>query len=304
MLNFDRYIGIDWSGSKELYTPSISVAQCLRGNQAPQLIYNPTGMKNWSRYDVARWIIDLAKNNKRTLVGVDANFGYCHAIGQKHFGKNYNARDHWRTVDQASLNSPNFYAEPFWQSEKYTNDFWQTGKKPQWFNADKLRRETEIQCIKDGYGHPESPFKICYAKQVGKGGLATQRMAHYLLQKLKNKFAVWPFDTPKYLNKASIVMTEIYPRQFIRRAGLGNLKIRNGEIDKLNQCYQALGSDKCHEDFNFSDHDSDALVSAAGLRYLCGMTKNLPDSLTNPMGMSEIGQKSEGWIFGVGDKKA
>ena len=44
-----------------------------------------------------------------------------------------------------------------------------------------------------------------------------------------------------------------------------------------------------------TDHDTDALVSAAGLRWLC---KN--PGIWSPAGLNERARSQEGWIFGVG----
>lgn len=46
-----------------------------------------------------------------------------------------------------------------------------------------------------------------------------------------------------------------------------------------------------------------ALVSAAGLRYICGMKSKLPDKIAYPPPMSRDAKQVEGWIFGVGDQE-
>ena len=290
--NFDLFVGIDWSGSKALNTKSIAVAETEQGKNAPKLLPDLR-----SRTAVAQYIVNLTKYNKRVLIGIDANFGYCRSIGQKHFGNDYTAQDQWRIVDEFSKNDSNFYAQGFWQSPQFVNDFWLAGKTPDWFNPETLRRQTEIQCIKDGYGHPESPFKMCYTKQVGKGGLAAQRMAHYLQSGLGPKIAIWPFEAN---DDAQIVMTEIYPRQFLMRSGHGTTKVRN--LTDLNNVLPFFNSEKMQSTSQITDHDTDALVSAAGLRYLCRPDAVIPKAISNPKTMNETATRCEGWIFGVGDQ--
>ena len=292
MKNFDLFIGIDWSGSKAINTKSIAVATCLQGKEQPQLLQNLR-----SRTCVANYICDLIKTDQRVLIGIDANFGYYNKVGQKHFGEEYTYLNHWKMVDEYSKDDKNFYAQGFWNNSKFTSDFWQDGKRPDWFDAEKLRRATETQCIKDGYGHPESPFKICYTKQVGKGGLAAQRMAYALKKKLENKIAIWPFEQD---DKAQIVLTEIYPRQFLMRAGHGTTKVN--DIDSLNKVLPYFNSKIMSKNEIVSDHDTDALVSSAGLRYLCGQDAVIPDAICNPKGMDYNAKVREGWILGVGDK--
>lgn len=300
MKNFNSFIGVDWSGAKQIYTDAIAVARCEKGVTTPTLVQNPTGEKFWSRHDVFQYLCFLANQKKRVLIGIDANFGYCHAIGQKHFGKNYKAHDHWKKVDNICAATPNLFGEKFWRHEGFTNDFWQEGTQPKWFNAKALRRETEQAAMDEGLGNPESPFKFIGSEQVGKGGLAVQRLAHQLSKTLGDKIAFWPFDDKDKINQATLVITEIYPRIFIRLAKLGNKKITTLNSENLNLAYKSLNTKPEPKDFQFSDHDSDALVSAAGLRYLCGQNKNVPPEIENPTMMNDNAKYCEGWIFGVG----
>ena len=101
MKNFDTFIGIDWSGAKSpIYTPSIAVAACERGDVAPTLIRNQSNRNNWSRNDVFEYIQTL---KGRTLIGIDANFGYSEVIGVSQFGKSYDYNDLWQEVEQKSM---------------------------------------------------------------------------------------------------------------------------------------------------------------------------------------------------------
>lgn len=300
MKNFDSFIGIDWSGAKAVYTNAIAIAQCDIGQDAPFLVQNPVGKKLWSRHDVFQYLCFLAGQKKRILIGVDANFGYFYKVGTRHFGKNYTAKKHWREIDKACEGTANFYAEGFWQDAKYKGDFWVKGTQPKWFEARELRRQTEQVAIDEGLGNPESPFKFIGSKQVGKGGLAVQRMAHHLSKNLGDKIAFWPFDEQDKIDKAALVICEIYPRLFIRLAQLGNKKITVLNSKNLNLAYKVFKTKPPMRNFYFSDHDTDALVSSAGLRYLCGSNKKIPNMLAKPTIMNDDAKYREGWIFGVG----
>jgi hypothetical protein len=292
MKNFDQFIGVDWSGSKAINTTSISVAVCAQGGKAPKLLPDMR-----SRSSVVDFILTLVKEGKRTLIGIDANFGYAHKVGRKHFGSDYTALDQWRVINEYSKDNKNFYTEGFWSDEKFRSDFWMEGKMPVWFSYDLLRRDTERQCIKDGYGKPESPFKLFSPTQVGKGGMAAMRVAYYLKRELGDDIAIWPFENS---DDAKIVLTEIYPRQFLMRAGWGTKKVET--LPDLNNLLPYFKSDLMAGNAVVTNHDTDALVSAAGLRYLCGMESTLPKNLINPQGMSVMARRCEGWIFGVGDQ--
>jgi len=290
MRNFDQFIGIDWSGAKTpILNKSISVSVSDQGQEAPCLIAGP-----WSRQKVANWIVDLAKQDKRILIGVDCNFGFASEIIQKQIGDKATVSDLWSKVDEVSKQDSNFFAGSFWSHNTYKDDFWTEGKMREGFDMPK--RQTEILCAELGFGRPESPFKLIGAKQVGKGGLAGMRMAHYLKSTLQDKIALWPFERDLN-NKATIVMTEIYPRQFLMRTGHGLTKVR--DIDNLNKALSYLGSKPYVSDGVLSDHDTDSLVSAVGLRYLCGDKENIPKSISHPPIMSYNAQHLEGWIFGI-----
>ncbi|MFK7839814.1 MAG: hypothetical protein AB8B83_05730 [Bdellovibrionales bacterium] len=310
MKNFETYVGIDWSGAKSpIKTPSIAVAMCQQGKCAPQLLYPPhkenaqnrnpqnrnknnrnkNNRNNWSRNNVFQWIQSL---EHRTLIGIDANFGYSEIIGQKQFGNNYDYNDLWCAVERESKRCANFFAGGYWQSN--CEFFWTQGKMPP--NMQFPKRQTEIICRERGFGHPESPFKLIGAKQVGKGGLSAMRMAYALKEKMGNEICIWPFEQD-IANSAKIVITEIFPRQFLMRSGHGITKVKT--IEELNNTLIKLDCKNKYDTNCFNDHDADAIVSAAGLRMLCGTEKNIPKSISHPKSINSSAIKREGWIFGV-----
>jgi hypothetical protein len=285
MIEFDRFVGVDWSGAKTpVHNHSISVALCGKGDSSPILI---KGDRPWSRTEVAGYIDGLVRSNTKTLIGIDANFGYAREIVQKQMGEEATAKNLWHVVDDYNQDNSNFFTDGFWKYKKFSPYFWTSGKQPDDFKMPK--RLTEKACAFQGMGHPESPFKFIGAKQVGKGGLAAMRLAHYLKNKHGSVVSIFPFD--KITHDTKIVMTEIYPRLFIRHAGFGNKKIRN--IIDLNDVLSALHSRNIVTG-ELSDHDTDALISAAGLRHFY---QERPE-IFKPKAEDKILQ-SEGWIFGV-----
>lgn len=288
MKNFEQFIGIDWSGAKSpLFTKAIAVAVSESGNTAPKLEEGP-----WSRMRVADYLISIAKDDTRTLAGIDCNFGYSEIIGERQFGKNYTAQDLWNAVEAANMQEENYFAGGYWTHKAHGAYFWKTGKMPEGFSMP--RRKTEQACGEVGLGWPESPFKLIGAKQVGKGGLAGMRLVYDLKKKLGRRIAVWPFDS--HVDEATLVLTEIYPRLFLRQSGHGNAKIRNGI--ELDTALVALKSPKMRGKTPFSDHQADAIVSAAGLRLLCGRGKTVPETIAYPPVRRQTLER-EGWIFGV-----
>ncbi len=172
--------------------------------------------------------------------------------------------------------------------DRHLGHFWHSGPRPAGFA--ELHRATEHACRAAGLGAPESPLKLVGARQVGKGGLAGMRVLHALKTRLGERFAVWPFDPP---DRADIVCIELYPRLFMKMAGHGNGKVRTAEA--LNRNLAALDADAYTDPAEtLSDHETDALVAAAGLRFIAG-----DRAVWSPGGLDSLAIRAEGWIFGV-----
>lgn len=294
MKNFDTFIGIDWSGAKApVHTKAISVARCAGRSNAPPEQIQPSRHIYWSRHDIGAWIKNLSQAEERVFIGIDANFGYSAEVVAAQFGPDATAHDLWAAVNKACTGDHNYFAGAYWKA--WPEHFWWEGKQP--VHITLPRRVVENACGEAGLGWPESPFKLIGAKQVGKGGLAVMRMAHDLKQRLGNKICIWPFERD-IADTAQIVISEIYPRQFLKRAGFGNKKIRNAS--DLNNALSYFGTSPIRESQTLSDHNTDALISAAGLRWLCGDRATIPSAISHPSALDQKSSRVEGWIFGVG----
>ena len=70
-MEFDNFIGIDWSGDKNKYQRGISVAKCEMNQNAPKIIQPKD--KYWSRRSLIEWLIKEI-DTKKTLIGFDFHF--------------------------------------------------------------------------------------------------------------------------------------------------------------------------------------------------------------------------------------
>jgi hypothetical protein len=87
-------------------------------------------------------------------------------------------------------------------------------------------------------------------------------------------------------------VVEIYTRIYIRNAGLPGKKIRTA--DELDRALVALGSKPAALAHVPSDHQTDALVTAAGMRAHLAH----PQAFA-PAGLTPAIARTEGWTFGV-----
>ena len=279
---FASYIALDWSGAKTANGISIAIAH--PGQTAPVLVA-PTGAR-WTREGALEFLrAEIA--HKRVLVGVDFALSLPVEPAAKWAAS---ARALWALVDETCPAADDLYARAFAQVSPYAGHFWVQGQRPPGFKD--RTRAGEIACTAQGHGTPQSPFKLIGAKQVGLGSLAGMRVLHRLSAFDDVALHVWPCDGAQLPSDKSVVV-EIYPRLFIREAQFGNRKLRT--VADVNETLRVFGSAPMplHAATAVSDHDADALVSAAGLRAKAaiGAVWEAPSA--------EPTATFEGWIFGV-----
>lgn len=266
----------------------MSVAVCAPGRSAPALVPPPAG-RTWTRAAVLDWLVARIAAGGTPLVGIDCAFALPFDRAGGYFRRPATAPDLWALVDAVCADDPDLSGLAFVRHPAFADGFWTAGARDPAFVLP--RRDTERACRDDGLGTPESPYKLIGAKQVGKGALAGMRLLHALRTTLGDRLAVWPFDAP---TQGRAVVAEIYPRLFLRMSGAGNRKVRSwsGLADVL----AALGSDPVPSvAAEPSDHETDALVTAAGLRTIAADPR-----IWAPPGLDERARRQEGWILGVG----
>ena len=106
---------------------------------------------------------------------------------------------------------------------------------------------------------------------------------------LDGKVAIWPMDS---LPSESSAVVEIYTRIYLRNAGMSGKKLRTRA--NLNRALQGLSSKPVRLRFEPNDHQTDALVTAAGMRaHLANPQAFSPPGLTPELA------RTEGWTFGI-----
>lgn len=130
-----------------------------------------------------------------------------------------------------------------------------------------------------------SAYDAIGAAQVAKASFSGMRLLHHL----NRRVAVWPMDQ---LTHGASAVVEIYTRIYIRNAGLPGKKIRTAA--ELDVALLALGSKPARLTGIPSDHQTDALITAAGMR----AHLHDPTAFT-PAGLTPLIASTEGWTFGV-----
>jgi hypothetical protein len=279
---FEAYVAIDWSGAKGRRHKGIAIAEA-RGDGAPGLI-RPGHV--WSREEVLAWLLKRAAQEP-TLFGFDYSFAPPliergeYLLGEPGVPKA--ACEFWAYVD-AKCNDEDLGAASFLERAHSKHFYFGIADGTK---ADFVRfRQCEQELNRTGGRKTATLYDAIGAAQVAKASFSGMRLLHWI----DGKVAIWPMDP---LPERGSAVVEIYTRIYLRRAGMTGKKLRSRA--QLNQALSGLGSPPTRLRFEPNDHQTDALVTAAGMRALA-LTE--PKAFT-PDGLTPEIAQAEGWTFGV-----
>ena len=281
-MNFDAYFAIDWSGAKGRLHRGIAIAEA-RGGKAPRLV-RPGHV--WSREEVGDWLIAQAAKEP-SLFGFDFSFAPpIHERGEYLPGEPEvpgTARAFWAYVDRLSddedLGAASFLEQAH---RKHFYFGFADGVKADFMHF----RQCDARLNAQGGRKTASAFDAIGAAQVAKASFSGMRLLH----RLDGRVAIWPMDP---LPEGGSAVVEIYTRIYLRRAGMSGAKLRSRA--ELNRALKGLGSPPARLRFEPNDHQTDALVTAAGMRALLRAELRA----FSPQGLTAALAETEGWTFGV-----
>ena len=280
-MRFASTVAIDWSGAKGRRHKGIAIAEA-RGDDAPRLV-RPGHV--WSRCEVLDWLLERAAQ-ELTLFGFDFSFAPPFAERGAYLpgeqGVPDNARDFWAYVDALS-DDEDLGAASFLERVHRRHFYFGIADG---VKADFVRfRQCDARLNAQGGRKTASAYDAIGAAQVAKASFSGMRLLH----RLSGQIAIWPMD-PLPDNGSAVV--EIYTRIYLRNAGVSGKKLRTRA--NLNQALAGLGSRPVRLRFEPNDHQTDALVTAAGMR------AHLSNPLAfEPPGLTPELARTEGWTFGI-----
>ena len=148
-------------------------------------------------------------------------------------------------------------------------------------------RRCEAHYNAHGGGKPSTVYDAIGAAQVAKASFAGMRLLH----QLERAIPIWPID-PRPDHGACIV--EIYTTIAARAAGMRKGRSKFRDAPALDAALAAIGSAPHHPLARYTDHATDAILTAAWLRANADRTE-----LWEPDAMSHQIARTEGWTFGV-----
>jgi hypothetical protein len=279
--HFTRFVAIDWSGAKGHRHRGIALASC--GPAGPPRLVRPGHV--WSREEVASWLLAEA-DREPTLFGFDFSFAPPFAERGAYLPGEpavpQDARSFWAYVDARSADE-DLGAASFLEQVHRRHFYFgiADGRK-----ADFVRfRQCDHRLNALGGRKTASAYDAIGAAQVAKASFSGMRLLH----RVSGKVPIWPID-PLQPGRSAVV--EIYTRIYLRSAGLSGTKLRSRA--GLNQALAGLGSPPARLRFEPDDHQTDALVTAAGMRaHLEHPRAFAPEGLTPELA------RTEGWTFGI-----
>ncbi|HYW14917.1 MAG TPA: hypothetical protein VE891_02020 [Allosphingosinicella sp.] len=280
---FARFAAIDWSGAKGRRHKGIAVAVAETGTASPRLV-RPDHV--WSRNEVLEWLVEEAAAAP-TLFGFDFSFAPPIAERGEYLpgepGVPSTAREFWAYVDGRS-DDEDLGAASFLEQAHRRHFYFgiADGEKARFMHF----RQCDARLNAQGGRKTASAYDAIGAAQVAKASFSGMRLLHHL----GGRVAVWPMDG---LPERGSAVVEIYTRIYLRRAGLRGTKLRSGA--DLDSALDGLGSRPARLRFEPNDHQTDALVTAAGMRALAA---GEPRAFT-PEGLTPELARSEGWTFGI-----
>jgi hypothetical protein len=281
--HFARFAAIDWSGAKGKRHKGIAIAMAGAGDHAPRLV-RPERV--WSRTEVLEWLLKEAARAP-TLFGFDFSFAPPIAERGEYLpgepGVPSGAREFWAYVDRCA-DDEDLGAASFLERVHRRHFYFGIADG---VKADFVRfRRCDARLNAQGGRKTASAYDAIGAAQVAKASFSGMRLLH----RLDGKVPIWPMDP---LPGRGSAVVEIYTRIYLRRAGLSGTKLRSRP--ELDRALKALGSRPARLRFEPNDHQTDALVTAAGMRALATAE---PRAFAPP-GLTADLADTEGWTFGI-----
>lgn len=287
--SFEHYVAIDWSGARGVRQKGIALA-IASADKAPRLI-RPGHI--WSRPEVLDWLHDQAAAKADMLIGFDFSTGLAFHDQGAYFPHWDKSPDHitdlWALVDQISQDDPDLLAATFLAHPEAQRHFRHGGGiVGDLFGQGGGRlRVVEHYQRRTGQSASVSNFNLVGAAQVGKASLTGMR----LLRRIHPHIPLWPLDP---IPTSGPLLVEIYTALAARAAKIpkGRSKIR--DLPTLQQALHHLHSPEIKDFGPITDHQSDALLSAAWMRQIAASGQ-----YWQPNHLTEKIAAQEGWTFGI-----
>ncbi len=198
MAQFQRYVGIDYSGAQvaRASLPGLQVFMAQRGSEPVRVPPPPSPRKYWSRREIAEWLVGLLGEGLPTVVGIDHAFGF----PIEYFARHRLPHD-WRFfLDDFQRHWPtdgdNLYVD-FVRDGLHGNGAARSGER-------RWRR------LAEQWSGARSPFHFDVQGSVAKSTHAGLPWLRHIRNAVPGRLHFWPFDGWE-IPEGSSAVVEVYP---------------------------------------------------------------------------------------------
>ncbi|HBV95889.1 MAG: hypothetical protein JL50_04525 [Peptococcaceae bacterium BICA1-7] len=200
-MKFDYYIGIDYSGAESPESRLKGLQVYVASRNDPERVKTPVAPKghhwNWSRREVAEWLIKQVKANKLFIACIDHGFSF-----PLSYYKRYGLNDWDAFIDDFQKYWPTH--EDYVYVEKFREGNFRTGHRD------------EFRLTERWTSSAKSVFQFDVQGQVAKSTHAGIPWLYHIRQEVGEKVHFWPFDGFD-VPKGKCVISEVYPSVFRNR---------------------------------------------------------------------------------------
>lgn len=196
---FDRYVGIDYSGAREPERPIKGIRAFVAERCGEIAEQTPTSSKhaNWSRQELAEWLVSLTEEDGRSLIGIDHAFSY--------------PSSEFRRRQLTSWDDLLHYFENHWPTRTRA-----VRECPAWHELEGVERTFRLtdqwtqSALSIFHGWRGNGVNVFFSTHAGIPWL------RWIRDRPSNMVHFWPFDGWKVVSSKSVIV-EVYPRVFRRR---------------------------------------------------------------------------------------
>jgi hypothetical protein len=205
---FELYVGIDYSGAgtPESRLKGLQVYAAAEG-KVPEKIRPATPARNWSRQDIAYWLVARVRSGQRLLVGIDHGFSFPDSYFRRYRLPDWpafleNFCRHWPT------DRPRCTVDAV-----RTGAIWQALPRPR---GVRVGRSEEFRLCERWTSSAKSVFQFDMQGSVAKSTHAGIPWLRFLRRELGQAIFFWPFDGWQPPADRSVI-AEVYASLFRNR---------------------------------------------------------------------------------------
>lgn len=212
-VRFDRFIGIDYSGAA---SPTDRIrglkVYAVRPDGEPYPVRPAPPARNWSRHELAHWLLSELEQGDPLLIGIDHGFSFPLAYFERY------ALGSW----------PEFLDDfcRFWPTDRphchvdfiRHGTWWRQHAKPP---GERIGSTTELRLCERWTSSAKSVFQFDVQGSVAKSTHAGLPWLRFLRERMGGRLRFWPFDGWQPPDGVPVI-AEVYPSIFRNRYELEN----------------------------------------------------------------------------------